>query len=247
MFKVGWTELWYLVSACKLSHFSRVQLLVTLWSVAHQAPQSMGLSRQEYWSGLPVLLQGIFPTQGSNRHLLCLLHCRQILFRLSHQGRPLCKTASKAALRSKYFFKDSCKRFHPVVPHHILSVSASRDVANMLGVTVIITGLEHPCFEWFSFFSRTDLNKANCWWDSHFSSLLLNNPKELTPNPWWLQPRTACTIPICKYQHQTDNNLITTPQFSPHIFTLEEELSSSDWLTHCQRSGSRLASSYYRK
>ena len=35
----------------------------------------MGFSRQEYWSGLPSLLQGIFLTQGSNpRLLLCLLH-----------------------------------------------------------------------------------------------------------------------------------------------------------------------------
>ena len=31
------------------------------------------------------LLQGIFPTQGSNPGLLCLLHCRQILYHLSHQ------------------------------------------------------------------------------------------------------------------------------------------------------------------
>ena len=35
-----------------LGHFSRVQLFVTLWTVAHQAPLSMGFSRQEYWSGL---------------------------------------------------------------------------------------------------------------------------------------------------------------------------------------------------
>ena len=35
-------------SACVLSHFSRVPLFVTLWTVAHQAPLSMGLSRQEY-------------------------------------------------------------------------------------------------------------------------------------------------------------------------------------------------------
>ena len=35
------------------SHFSHVQLFATLWTVAHQAPQSMGLSGQEYWSGLP--------------------------------------------------------------------------------------------------------------------------------------------------------------------------------------------------
>ena len=38
--------------ACVLSHFSHVQLLVTLWTVARQAPRSMGFSRQGYWSGL---------------------------------------------------------------------------------------------------------------------------------------------------------------------------------------------------
>ena len=36
-----------------LSRFSCVQLFVTLWSLAYQAPLSMGFSRQEYWSGLP--------------------------------------------------------------------------------------------------------------------------------------------------------------------------------------------------
>ena len=38
---------------CVLSRFSRVQLSVTPQTGAHQAPQSMGFSRQEYWSGLP--------------------------------------------------------------------------------------------------------------------------------------------------------------------------------------------------
>ena len=36
-----------------LSHFSRVRLFTTPWTVAHQAPLSMGSARQEYWSGLP--------------------------------------------------------------------------------------------------------------------------------------------------------------------------------------------------
>ena len=36
-----------------LSHFSHVQLLATLWTVARQAPLPMGFSSQEYWSGLP--------------------------------------------------------------------------------------------------------------------------------------------------------------------------------------------------
>ena len=40
-------------------------------AVAHQAPLSMGFSRQEYWSEwCHFLLQGIFPTQGSNPYLL---------------------------------------------------------------------------------------------------------------------------------------------------------------------------------
>ena len=37
---------------CLLSHFSCVRLSVTLRIIAHQAPLSMGVSRQEYWSGL---------------------------------------------------------------------------------------------------------------------------------------------------------------------------------------------------
>ena len=36
-----------------LTRFSRVQLFATLWTVAPQAPLSMGFSRQEFWSGLP--------------------------------------------------------------------------------------------------------------------------------------------------------------------------------------------------
>ena len=39
----------------KVKSLSRVQLLATPWTAAHQAPSSMGFSRQEYWSGLPLL------------------------------------------------------------------------------------------------------------------------------------------------------------------------------------------------
>ena len=62
---------------------SRVRLFVTAWTVACPAPLSMGFSRQEYWSRLPFPSPGIFSTQGLN---LGLLHCRQILYQLSHQG-----------------------------------------------------------------------------------------------------------------------------------------------------------------
>ena len=38
----------------KVKSLSRVQLIVTPWTTAYQAPQSMGFARQEYWSGLPL-------------------------------------------------------------------------------------------------------------------------------------------------------------------------------------------------
>ena len=50
--------------ACVLSCFSRVQLFSTLWTVAHQAPLSMGFSRQEYWSGLPFPTPEDLPNPG---------------------------------------------------------------------------------------------------------------------------------------------------------------------------------------
>ena len=54
--------------------FSRVWLFVTPWTVARQAPLSIGFPRQEYWSGSPFPSPGIFPTQGSKSPLLRLLH-----------------------------------------------------------------------------------------------------------------------------------------------------------------------------
>ena len=55
-----------------LSHFSRIQLFVTPWTVAHQAPLSMGSPGRNTGVGCHVLLEGIFPTQGLNPCLLDL-------------------------------------------------------------------------------------------------------------------------------------------------------------------------------
>ena len=55
----------YWISACvHLSHFSLVRLCMTLWTVAHQTPLSMGFSRQEYWSGLPCPPPGFLSDPG---------------------------------------------------------------------------------------------------------------------------------------------------------------------------------------
>ena len=49
------------VCVCVLS---RVQLFVTLWTVAHQTSLSMGFPRQEHWSGLPFPPPGDLPDSG---------------------------------------------------------------------------------------------------------------------------------------------------------------------------------------
>ena len=48
----------------KVESLSHVQLFVTAWTVAHQAPLSKGFSRQEYWSGLPSPSPGNLPDSG---------------------------------------------------------------------------------------------------------------------------------------------------------------------------------------
>ena len=45
--------LWSMLLLLLLSHFSCGQLLVTLWTIAHQAPLSLGFSRQQYCRGSP--------------------------------------------------------------------------------------------------------------------------------------------------------------------------------------------------
>ena len=53
-------------SESTVKSLSHVRLFTTPWTVAYQAPLSMGFSRQEYWSGCHCLLQRIFLTQGSH-------------------------------------------------------------------------------------------------------------------------------------------------------------------------------------
>ena len=83
-----------------LSHFSRVRLFASPWTAAHQAPLSMGFSRQEYWSGLPRPPPGDLPDPGFEPHVSCIagiLHhwaTREAL-RKSH----LCSTGRRRCLK----------------------------------------------------------------------------------------------------------------------------------------------------
>ena len=63
----------------KVKSLSRVRLFVTTWTAAHQAPPSMGLSSQEYWSGVPLPS----PRNGIRRIKLPELFIRYILLPLT--------------------------------------------------------------------------------------------------------------------------------------------------------------------
>ena len=65
-------KIWWNLAPVLLSHFSRVRLNSTLWTVACQAPLSMGFSRQENWSGLPCLPPGDPPDPGIKPASICL-------------------------------------------------------------------------------------------------------------------------------------------------------------------------------
>ena len=71
-----------------LSCFCHVQLFGILWTVAHQAPLSVGFSRQEYWSGLPCLPTGHLPNPGIEpmSPVAPVLQADSLL--LTHQGSP---------------------------------------------------------------------------------------------------------------------------------------------------------------
>ena len=73
---------------CMLSHLSRVWLCVTLWTLAGQAPLSMGFSKQEYWSGLPCPPPGDFPNPGIKPASPTSPALPVDSLPLSHQGSP---------------------------------------------------------------------------------------------------------------------------------------------------------------
>ena len=78
------------VCACVLSHFRHIWLFATLWTVAYQA--TWDVPGKNIGVGCHALFQGIFPTQGSNLCLLCLLHWEAGSLPLVPPGKPEART-----------------------------------------------------------------------------------------------------------------------------------------------------------
>ena len=74
----------YQLSVCVLSRFSCVRHCEIPWTIAHQAPLSVGFSRQEYWSALPCPSPGNIPHPGIESVSHSLLHLA-----LMPPGKPI--------------------------------------------------------------------------------------------------------------------------------------------------------------
>ena len=91
MGRIKWKQSVWLVSKVMLFMYvcvllSCVQLFANTWTVAPQDPVSMEFSRQQSWSGLPFPSPGDLPDPGIKPRFL---HCRQIVYHLTHQWSPV--------------------------------------------------------------------------------------------------------------------------------------------------------------
>ena len=106
------------VHACMLSHFSRVWLFATLWTIAHQPPLSMGFSRQEYWSGLPFPPPGKSSPPGvqtSVSYVSCI--ARRVLYHQHLLGSLRIDTVKspKTNLQVSDFQRCKCASTYPIM------------------------------------------------------------------------------------------------------------------------------------
>ena len=90
----------------KVKSFSRVRLFATPWAVpCTRLLRSWDFLGKSTGVGCHFLLQGIFPTQGSNPGLS---HCRQTLYHLSHQAEPKKNRCHSNQINTVPILKDSC-------------------------------------------------------------------------------------------------------------------------------------------
>ena len=123
---------------CWVSRFRHVWFFATSQTVAHQAPLSMGFSRQNTGVGCHALLQGIFSTQGSNPGLLCLLHWWVRYLPLASPGKP---SDTKSIIEENYMQRKRCHlvRGEAEVPQSVCCVSRQK-----LNSWATWSSLSHP-------------------------------------------------------------------------------------------------------
>ena len=157
----------------KVKLLSRVRLLVTPWTTAHQAPPSMGFSRQEYWSGLPSSSQTI-PGPGQSQLTDFKSNCLFFLFPTPRFPSLCCSLNPSSWKGYSTFLKTRWGRPFLVLnktsrwfwyTHHLLipgwvSYSGSAKETMIQRLKMVYSGFHH----WLEEAEGWSLSDFNFWW-----------------------------------------------------------------------------------
>ena len=121
----------------KVKLLSRFRLFMTPWAVAYEVPLPMGFPGKKTGVGFHFHLQEIFLTQGLKPGLP---HCRQMLYRLSHQGSPHSEMLTRifmlyiATSIFTYFILEACIILTTFIQITTLSSTTGNPKSNPLGL-----------------------------------------------------------------------------------------------------------------
>ena len=130
----------------KWSLLSHVWLFMTLWTVAHQAPLSLGFSGQEYWSGLPSPSPGDFPNPGIEPGSPAL-QADSLPSKLP--GKPQEAIMSDYLLNASYFLHTWAPLPGFVQPHAHLFVICVSSISHITGLVMFSyasLSVAQPCW-----------------------------------------------------------------------------------------------------
>ena len=149
--------------ACAFSCFSLVQLFATPWTVACQAPLSMGFSRQEYWSGCHALLHA-FPTQGWNLGLLSPVWAGGFFNTSTAWEAPVLKNwgfTPMASFDRNYLYKDPVSKYNYIGSYGFNIWAGEKGTVQLIIISKRFTSprLLFVCFLEFKLF----IYSWRCW------------------------------------------------------------------------------------
>ena len=173
--------LWYrfsLVSyhslhTCMLSCFSHVWFFATLWTVAHQAPLSMGVSKQEYWSRLPFPLPGDLPSPGTELASCMSPALTGRFFTTEPSGKP--SSLLTCTFTTNSFLVSLCPEYPPPIKHDLIDEGLI-----FIRHPFLLHSLQCPLFQFSSVQSLSCVRLfATPWTAARQASLSITNSQSL--------------------------------------------------------------------
>ena len=113
--------------------------------------------------GCHFLLQRIFPTQGLNLHLLCLLHCRHIFYPLNHGGSPMSWIYVQRKYQRTYSYISSPWNFLKAKSIRKQAICWRNNIKRCLSNTSLTLSLSHPALSSIGIWLLEMLGKVECF------------------------------------------------------------------------------------